>query len=350
MPYNHDMTSQTLLQNRKQRWIDFYDLSQPPRHMLVVRYLPGLGPRPWPRPDNLAERIEWAWRKYNLQMEALPWLDDDTVPYLEVFTGTEIAAAAFDCPVHYPDNDMPFAMPILQTAGQVAAVRVPGLDHPAIAPLFHIAETLRARAGDEALLHIVDLQSPMDTAALIMEKTAFYPAMIEAPEAVHELAAKVQAFLETFLDCWFASFGREFIAHYPDYYMPYGVTCSVDEVGVVSAAMFRQFFLPELEALSKRYGQIGIHCCANARHQWQNFKRVPNLRLMNINQPQAEVQASVAAFAQHCALWPIPHGEGASWTMDSPLPPGARTVFEVVANSRDEALRAVEKHHFRYGS
>jgi hypothetical protein len=239
---------------------------------------------------------------------------------------------------------MPFAMPIIQHAAQVAAVRVPGLDHPAVAPFFHIAEELRRRAGEAALLHMVDLQSPMDTAALIWEKTGFYPAMLEAPEAVHELAGKVQTFLETFLDAWFARFGREFIAHYPDYYMPYGVTCSVDEVGAVSANMFRQFFTPELEALSARYGQIGIHCCANARHQWENFKRVPNLRLMNINQPQPEVQAALKYFAATCAQWPIPHGSGASWTIDSEIPAGARTVFEVWVESKDEALRVVERY------
>jgi hypothetical protein len=199
-------------------------------------------------------------------MEQLEWLADDSLPYLEVFTGTEIVAAAFDCPVHFPESDMPFAMPIIQQASEVAAIRLPHLDHPAIAPLFQIAEDLRARAGEDALLPIVDLQSPMDTAALIWEKTGFYPAMVDAPEAVHELSGKVQAFLEAFLDTWFSRFGREFIAHYPDYYMPYGITCSVDEVGVVSAHMFRDFFMPELVSLSERYGQMGIHCCANAKH------------------------------------------------------------------------------------
>lgn len=338
------MTSPSLLDIRKQRWLDFYDLTKSPRHLFHVRYFPGLGPRPWPRPDNIAERIEWAWRKYNLMCDNLAWLDDDSLPYLEVFTGTEIAAAAFDCPVHFPENDMPFAMPIIQEPGQVAGVRVPGLDHPAIAPLFHIADELRRRAGPEALLHMVDLQSPMDTAALIWEKTGFYPAMLEAPEAVHELAGKVQTFLETLLDEWFARYGREFIAHYPDYYMPYGVTCSVDEVGVVSQRMFRQFFTPELEALSSRYGQIGIHCCANARHQWENFKRVPNLRLININQPQREVEDALAFFAQTCVQWPIPQGEGASWTLERANPSGAKTVFEVWVDSKDEAKRMVEKY------
>lgn len=344
IPYNHKMPPTTTIQARIQRWIDFLDMSRPTRHMLLVRHFPTLPPRPWPRYDAYAERTEWAWRKYNLLLEQMEWLDDDSLPYLEVYTGTEIVAAAFDCAVHFPEDNMPFALPRINHPREVAAIRVPGLDHPAIAPLFKIAEDLRARAGSEALLQIVDLQSPMDSAALIWEKTSFYAAMLEAPEAVRELAAKVQAFLESFLDAWFSRFGPAFIAHYPAYYMPYGVTCSVDEVGAVSARMFEQFFTPELEALSRRYGQIGIHCCANAKHQWENFRRIPNLRLMNISQPYEQVQQSLSYFARTCAQWPMPHGEETPWTLARPVPPGARTVFEITARSKDEALRAVEEY------
>lgn len=76
-----------------------------------------------------------------------------------------------------------------------------------------------------------------------------------------------------------------FIAHFPDYYMPHGLTLSADEVGGVSPAMFERFFLPELSSLSRRYTALGVHCCANARHQWEGFKRIPNLAMLNLVQP-----------------------------------------------------------------
>ncbi len=329
---------------RKQRWLDFYDFTQPHQQRFIVSYLPGLEERPWPWTDNHPTRLEWAWKKYQLMNERAKWLDDDWLPYLDVYTGTEIFAAAFGCPVHYPAQDMPFALPRIQSASEVASLRIPDLDCPAIAPLLATASELRRRAGPEALLRMVDLQSPMDIAALIWEKTSFYPALIQAPAAVLELADKVQTLLTRFLDEWFAKFGSEFIAHYPDYYMPQGITLSVDEIGAVSPAAYERFFLPELVHLSERYGGIGIHSCAHARHQWRGLQRVPGLKLLNLNQPGGVMRKAADVFGASVALWPIVQGEERSWFAgpeDAPAP--LRAVWEFSASSKDEALRIVER-------
>jgi uroporphyrinogen-III decarboxylase len=327
---------------RKQRWLDFYDMSKPRQQRFLVYYLPGLEERPSPRTDNHTQRLEWSWKKYNLMMERLDWLDDDWLPYLDIFTGTEIFAAAFGCPVYFPENDMPFAQPLIHSAAEVKSLRIPSLDCPAIAPLFKIAQELRRRAGPQALLHMVDLQSPMDIAALIWEKTSFYPALIENPTAVQELSEKVHTFLTQFLDEWFNQFGPEFIAHYPDYYMPYGITLSEDEIGAVSPKVFEQFFLPELVRLSERYRAIGIHCCATARHQWNGFQQVPNLKLLNLNQPGNIIRAATGVFGSRTALWPIVADEH-PFSGPGEVPAPARLVWEFSANTPEEALSIVEK-------
>ena len=329
---------------RKERWLDFYDLSQARQQRFIINHLPGLDDRPWPWTDNHPARLEWAWKKYCLMSERVSWLDDDWLPYLDVYTGTEIFAAAFGCPVHSPENDMPFALPRVHSASEAAALRIPDLDCAAIAPLLETAEELRRRAGPGALLRMVDLQSPMDIAALIWEKTSFYPALLQAPEAVLELADKVQSFMMRFLDEWLARFGREFIAHYPDYYMAQGITLSVDEIGVVSPKVYEQFFLPELVHLSQRYGGIGIHCCAHARHQWVGLKRVPGLKLLNLNQPGGVMRKAVGVFGDSVALWPIVQGEEEAWFAGpEEVPTPARLVWEFSASTRDEALAIVEK-------
>lgn len=323
---------------RKQRWLDFYDLSKPPSSLFLIRFMPELEERPWPRPQEYAARTEWSWHKYQLQLEQLEWLEDDMLPFLDVYTGTEIFAAAFGCPVYYPENDMPFALPLIHSAEEVSSVQVPRLDSPAIAPLLDMAAKLRRRAGDSALLHLVDLQSPMDISALIWDKTQFYPALIQAPNAVRELAGKVRAFLIQFLDVWFSSFGLEFISHYPDYYMLRGITISEDEVGAVSGKMFNTLFLPELAELSARYGGLGMHCCANARHQWKNFKEIPGLRLINLVQPPEIIREAVLFYADFVPQWHSYYGEGPAWTWPGQNPPNARLVYEITVNSRDEAV------------
>jgi hypothetical protein len=330
--------AQTKIDDRKQRWLDFYDPSKPPTSLFLIRYMPELEERPWPRPQEYTARLEWSWRKYQLQVGQLAWLEDDTLPFLDLYTGTEIFAAAFGCEVHYPEKDMPFAMPCIRSADEVTGIAIPGLDSPVIALLFAMAEELKRRAGPQALLHMVDLQSPMDIAALIWDKTQFYPALIQNPEAVRALADKVRTFMVSFLDEWFARFGREFISHYPDYYMPYGITISEDEVGAVSGKMFNGLFLPELVELSERYGGIGMHCCANSRHQWENFKKIPGLRLLNLGQPPEVIRKAVDYFAGFVPQWHSYGCEGPAWTWPGQYPPQARLVYEIYVSSKEEAL------------
>jgi hypothetical protein len=332
-----------IISARKERWLRAYAQQEGPGRLFLINYAPDARPRPWPWPTNIPERIEYAWQEYERACARAEWLDDDALPCLHVFTGTEIFAEAFGCPIHRADDNMPFAMPLIHDASEVGRLRVPEISNSTLAPFFDIADELRRRGGADALLKIIDLQSPLDIAALIWDKNDFYMAMVESPEAVQELAGKVTELLTAFLDTWFARYGKEFIAHFPAYYMPAGITLSVDEVGVVNAEMFDEFFLPELAALSARYGAIGIHCCANSRHQWENFLRVPDLRVLNICQPEDVTRESWSFFASH--LWQMPGRaeSGPAWTWPDQYPGNARMIMEIPAASREEAVEIVER-------
>jgi hypothetical protein len=338
---------------RKQRWCNFllndvyppddvHSLNGDAGHIFAIDYEPDKEPPPLPWREHAQARIAWAWRKYERHIARLAWLRDDSLPYLDVYTGTEIFAEAFGCPVHFPNDNNPFALPLIHSAAEVAALDVPEVSTSSVAYLFDIADELVRRAGPGALVKLVDVQSPMDIAALIWEKTSFYPALIETPDAVLELADKVKQFLVAFLDVWFARYGKAFIAHYPAYYMPEGITLSEDEVGAVSVELFETLFLPELAELSLRYGGIGVHCCAHARHQWPGFKRIPALRLLNLVQPVEVLQEAYAYFAAipQMHVW---CGAGDPWTWPAHYPEGARVVIQATATNRDEALMLADK-------
>jgi uroporphyrinogen-III decarboxylase len=283
----------------------------------------------------MAERIDWAWQNFEAQSQRVQWLEDDTIPFLDPYTGTEIFAEAFGCPVHYPGADMPSARPLVDCARAASHLKIPSLNHPALARIFAIADELHRRAP-EAVMRLPDIQSPMDIAALVWDKNDFYLALIESPDAVCELAGKMRELLVCFLDEWFSRYGRELIAHYPDYYMPSGITLSEDEVGVVSRDTFAERFLPELVSLSQRYGAIGIHCCANSQHQWEGFKAIPNLRLLNLVRPRQQTLAAYRAFDD---LYATMH----DWLNEDPLaliaevPPTVRLVMTPAAKTRHEA-------------
>jgi len=326
---------------RTRRWREFYNPDHPRTRLIQVTVGDPLEDRPPLWPEYKQERIEWAWRLYRKQVERMARIDDDTIPYLHVSTGTEIVPRAFGCPVHRPSNERPFALPLIHSASEVAPLRVPGLDTPCLAILFEIADELHGRAP-EAILKTTDIQCPMDWAALIWEKCDFFAAMIEAPEAVHELAGKVKSVEVAFYDEWISRYGREFIAHYPDYYMPGGIAMAVDEIGSIGAEMFNEFHRPELCELSARYGGIGIHCCAHARHQWDNLRSVPGLLMLNLVQSNEVLAEAYRYFSDHPA-------QMHSWCGDDPvewcrgLPPHARVVVHAQVESEEQGRVVAER-------
>ena len=339
---------------RLSRWFSFTENEQSPPFMFIVKFpLPEreetLPPPPPLWPEKADQRIERKWAEYELLREKADRVNDDRVPFLSNVTGTEIFAEAFGCKVHRPEDTNPFALPFVHTATEADTLNVPDVSSSSLAYLFDIADELQRRGGPNALMKPVDIQSPMDVVALIWDKTELFMAMIETPDAVSALAEKVRQLLIAFFDEWFERYGTTFVAHYPDYVMHGGITMSVDEVGAVSDDMFEEFFRDELVALSNHFGGIGIHCCADARHQWANFRAVPGLKIINHNaptvrDPEEYITDSLRFYGSHVAQWPIgwtPDGLPASWPAQ--VPEGTRVVFEVNADDVEQARHIAER-------
>lgn len=123
-----------------------------------------------------------------------------------------------------------------------------------------------------------------------------------------------------------------------------GLTLSEDEAGAIGPEMFRTFCLPALERLSDRFGGIAVHCCADSERQWDNFVKIPGLRLMNINQPNDVLRRAykkfdpVSAQMRHmrCGGDPIEFNKNAG------VPENAHVVLFKDAATVDEAKRALD--------
>ncbi|MBP7401684.1 MAG: hypothetical protein KBA30_03645 [Clostridia bacterium] len=329
------------VEQRRRTWIDFQDLSSPVNRIALVLY--DYGQRPWPYPDRRAARMDWAVSLYERQLETAQWLDDDRVPAVNLHTGTEIFAEAFGCRVAYPGDNMPYALARVESAADVAKLSVPSVFDGPLGDIFDMTDRIRDRVGPDAVLHLPDIQSPFDIAALIWKKEDFLIALIDEPEAVHELVAMTRTLLTAFLDEWFRRYGTAYIAHYPDYYMEGGMTLSEDEIGAISPGFFRTYCLDSLNALSDRYGGIGIHSCANSRHQWEGFRDVRGLRMLNLIQPAPVLEEAYAFFAGQTAQMHSFFGElrhAPDWAGPGP---DAHVVLMESASDRDSALRALER-------
>lgn len=300
-----------IIEEKKRRYIRFYNSDPNIKRLYHIHVGSDNINNPLPPlyRENMQKRADWTVKNYETAMKRLEWTDDDFIPYGNCITGTEIFAEAFGCRVQRPQNERPFALPKITKASQVKEITVPSLGDSSLFYLFDMADSIKERCGKNALLNLVDPQTPMDIAALIWDKNYFFAAMIEEPEAVRELAYKTSTLFFEFFDEWFRRYGKEFIAHDPDYYMPQGIDVSEDEIGAVSPEMFEEFFLPELECISKRYGGLGMHCCANSRHQWDNFKKIPDFKMFNITHPydNGMIIDAISYLAGHIAVFP-------SWT------------------------------------
>jgi len=341
-------TGASNIKERLARWFSFMDGEMSDGFMFHVNFpspewdahLPPDVPL-WP--DKVKPRIERRWAEYELMCRKTKRVDDDRVPYLSNVTGTEIFAEAFGCRVYRPDNTNPFALPLIHTAAEADGLTPPELSTSSLAYLFEIGDELCRRGGPDAVMKPVDVQSPMDVVALIWNKADLFMAMVEAPDAVRALAEKVRTLMVAFFDEWFRRYGTTFVAHYPDYVMKGGITMSVDEVGAISDEMFRTYFRDELIAFSEHFGGIGIHCCADARHQWGNFRDLPGLKLINHNVPPTRkageyIPDSLRFYGAKVAQMPVgwtPDGTPDSWP--SQFPEGTRVVFEV---QTEDAVRA----------
>jgi hypothetical protein len=320
------------IDTRKQRWCDFYAGKRRTVILIEMDY----GKRIYPTPDTMDEFFNYILHQYQVQMDSLEWLPDDRVPYISAVMGTDIFAHAFGSPVIYPGNNNPFARPVVFCAGEMAKIKKPKLEDSSLMEVIEFGYKLKA-AAPEVLLQLPDIQSPLDIAALIWNKSDFFMALYDEPGAVKDLIAMTSDLLTEFLDMWFKTFGREFIAHYPDYYMPSGITLSEDEVGSISTGQFEEFSLPTLYKLSEHFGgHIGIHCCANARHQWGLFKSIPGLVMLNLVQPDTVTREASTYFKDSaCQMFNPDQNDCADRR--------ARVVLQGVAHSKQEALSSLAK-------
>lgn len=326
------------IQDRIDRWDALLTARAPYRSVFMIPYS-RMYARPIPVEQNIDERLDWAKRRYDEQIDQLRWLDDDMVPSLHLYTGTEIYAEAFGCAIHYPEDNMPFALPLVHDLREASRIAVPDIDSCKLGMLLEMAGKLKAYAGDNAILQLPDVQSPFGIAAQIWNKSDFFIAMIDEPEAVLELVDKTTTLVRRFFDAWFRQFGRDYVAHHPYYPMRGGLTLSEDEAGSISTDSFDTYSLPSLDALSRHFGGLGMHCCARSRHQWPGFRKITGLRLLNLDQPVDVLKDAYAFFGDQVCHQHVDTSTNQAWTTPDQNRPGDRIVYEVRAQDREDAIR-----------
>jgi len=219
---------------------------------------------------------------YHHQQALLQALGDDNVPVATLSTGTHIYAAAFGCRVHIYGDSPAAARPLVETAEQADRLKVPDIwTSPSLYRVFELGQAVRKELGQDVPLGGPDVQSGLDTACLIWRKQDLFCAMMDpsGKDSVKRLVGKCSDLLIRFLSELRREFPTHNPCHCPGVWAPprLGPWVSNDECGSLSVAAFEEFGLPELVELSRRFGGIGMHCCADAEHQFPTLARIPGL-------------------------------------------------------------------------
>lgn len=297
--------------------------------------------------EPVEQWVPWVVENYRRVTAARESLRDDSVPVAKLSTGTQLFANAFGCKVHIPPDDMPCALPLVGNAAEADKLEMPDIwKTPCLYRVFELGRAAQRELGKDVDLGICDMQTGFDIASLIWEKSDMLCAMALDPEAVKRLSAKCALLLKTFLIELRKEFPTMTPCHCPGNWVPpeLGPWVSNDEVGIMSPEMFEEFCLPELNDLSDTFGGIGMHCCADAEHQFPGFKKIRNFYAFNRVQARHGYQPILDHFAGsdapvHCLAW-IPDEVLAQLIERAPA--GTRFIFVRMGGEENEAARWVE--------
>jgi hypothetical protein len=322
-------------------------------HGLIV--VPYEGPYDWSAGDMVASdhpATYWADRivgDYEVELRWHEELDDDSVPFARLQTGTQIFASAFGCETHRFEDSPPAALPMVTTPAEADALTVPALSSEPFEKIFEVGHIVQERLGPDAIIGISDIQSPFDIAALIWRKEDLFAAMYEAPDSVKLLTDKCNTLLKGFL----AEFQRQFpncnLCHCPKAWAPPELGCwlSEDEAGSISTGMFQEFCAPGLCDLSETFGGLFIHCCAAADHQYDNFSNLPNLRGINRTFQSPGPLPAIQTFAGKSVLMVAWFDEETIKAMLDMSLPDTRFLFDLHPQTLDEGKIFLERMRVR---
>lgn len=292
------------------------------------------------------EWISWIVDSYRRQVEMSQALGDDSVPVAKLSTATHIYAAAFGSPVKHFQDSNPCAMPFVKTAAEADAIEVPAVESsPTLSRVIELGQKIQAELGPDAWLGPCDMQTGFDTACLIWDKTELYCAMMDPDgrQGVKRLAEKCAALLKSFLTILRRELPRMSPLHCPGTWCPpeLGPWVSNDECGAISTPMFEEFLLPELVDLAETFGGLGMHCCAQAEHQFAAFRKIPNFYGFNRVDsgrgylPMLEDLAGPGS-PVHVLAWSGATPETVGRLLEA-APDGTRFIFQQFSETLDDA-------------
>jgi uroporphyrinogen-III decarboxylase len=151
------------------------------------------------------------------------------------------------------------------------------------------------------------MQGPVDVAGQVWGEENLFRAMFEHPAAAHHLISLAADLLISFHKAQEAVVSEFVGLHCPgNLWLPpgFGTALSEDYAPLLSPRLYEEFSLPYVNRISDACGGVSVHCCGNFTHNFDNFLKIKNLRLLNPAPPIVDWETIVAKFGEVCTLAP----------------------------------------------
>jgi len=196
--------------------------------------------------------------------------------------------------------------PMITDPAHVSALKLPDVHAGRTGEILRAVEAMVRDESEWYRIRSVDIQSPLGVAELIWDKS-FYVALIETPEAVHELLDKITTFIIAFVKALRRIGGTRMNGcGFPGIWSDHeGVMVSDDTMSLVSPAMHREFSLAYLQRLADACGPLYYHSCTWRQPYFDNIRRLHPVRTLNWNPGNSDDPALLfKAFAGAAVLTP----------------------------------------------
>lgn len=204
--------------------------------------------------------------------------------------------------------------PVIETAVDVGKARPADAAGGDVEKAVRLWRAVSAKLQTDRLpSSFIDIQGPLNTAAMLWKQEEFMIAMISEPDAVHALLEQVTEQLILIIQTMIMKIGLIAGPLWPYIWLPtdIGIGITEDYMPLISPKLYKEFGIPYTRRISEAFGGVFIHCCGTYEHQLENLTRSQiNILGVEFHYPYVKPEALFNAFGSSAVIVPMlgPHG------------------------------------------
>ncbi|HEY3417411.1 MAG TPA: uroporphyrinogen decarboxylase family protein [Armatimonadota bacterium] len=221
--------------------------------------------------------------------------------------GTQSIPLAFGCHPIYTTEGREWCEPLIHDPAQVRDIDIPDIHVGRLGKKLEYLAQVRALLPAGYTTFIWDPLAPLSVAELMWDES-FYTALLEHPQAVHDLLEKITTFTIRYIQALHATVGPEHVnptacpplwARCPGYYI------SDDTMSLLSPEMHLEFSIPYINRITESCGPVCYHSCTWRQRYFENLHQLKNVLVFNWNPGNSDDPAIIMdEFAGQAILAP----------------------------------------------